>query len=102
MNDIKIVVESTNAFHIKRCEIKQQSYYPPNQVEQILANPQVYGQLAKNFTRSLVNSIMVEHIGEEKCHKFFERLERNAIMAAQEKEVSYLPMDCILVVLIRK
>jgi len=45
---------------------------------------------------------MVEHIGEEKCHKFFERLERNVAMALREKKVSSLPMDCILSVLIRK
>jgi len=102
VDDIKLVTESTNAFHIKRCEIKQQSYFPTDEVEQILNNPEAYGELTKNFIKSLANSIMVEHLGEEKCHEFFERLERNAATAAREKKVSYLPMDCILVVLIRK
>ena len=49
-----------------------------------------------------MNSIMVEHIGKEICHEFYERLEKNAARAAQEKRVSDLLMDCILVVLIRK
>jgi len=102
VDDVKVVVESTNAFYIKQCEIKQQSYFLPNEVEEILADPEAYGQFTKNFTRSLVNSIMVEHIGEEKCHMFFERLEKNAAMAVREKKVSSLFIDCILVVLIRK
>jgi len=45
---------------------------------------------------------MVEHIGEDKCHVFFEHLERNVARAALEKKVPNLPMDCILVVLIQK
>jgi len=102
VDDIKVVAESTNAFHIKRCEIKQQSYFVQDEEEQILADPDAYGLFTKKFTRSLLNSIMVEHIGEAKCHKFFERLERNAATAAREKKVSGLSTDCILAVLIRK
>ena len=43
-DNVKVVVESTNAFYIKQCEMKQQSHFPPNEnSEQILANPDAYG-----------------------------------------------------------
>jgi len=74
VEDVKVVAESTNAFHVKRCEIKRQSYFGPKEVEKLLADPEAYGRFTKRFTRSILNSIMVEHIGEEKCHKFFECL----------------------------
>jgi len=102
VEDVKLVAESTNAFHIKRCEISSQSSLPPNQAEQILADPEAYGRFMKNFTKSAMNSIMVEHIGEEKGHEFFERLEKIAARNAREKRVSNVPLDCILAVLIRK
>jgi len=44
IDNVKEVAKSTNAFHIKQCEIKQQSYFPPNEVEQILVDPKEYGQ----------------------------------------------------------
>jgi len=102
VDDVKEVAESTNAFHVKRCEIKQQSHFPPNEVEYIPDNPKAYGQFLKKFAKSILNASMVEHIGEEKCHVFFERLEKNAATAAREKRVSNLPMVCVMAVLIRK
>jgi len=99
---MKVDIESTNAFHIKQCEIKQQSFFPPNEAKEILANSEAYGRFTKKFLKSVFKSFIVEHIGEEKCHEFFERLERNVATATWEKKVSNLPMDCILAILIRK
>jgi len=103
VEDVRAVAESlSEAFHIKRLEIKHQSYFEQDEVEQMLADPEAYGRFSKNFIRSLLNSYVVEHIGEEKSHKFFERLEQNAATAAREKRMSSLTVDCVLAVLIRK
>lgn len=102
MDEVRAAAESTNAYDIKRLEIKRQSFFPPDEVKQILGAPKQYGQFMRNFTRSLLNSYIVDHIGEKSTAEFFDRLERNATVAARERRISSLPMDCFLAILVRK
>jgi hypothetical protein len=102
VGDVRAVVESTNAFHIKRLIIQDQSFLEPNEVEQILADPEAYGRFARGVTQSFLGSLVVEHIGHESSCLLFERLAQNFATAAREKRIPNLPLDCLSAVLIRK
>ena len=100
--EARAAAEATNAFDIKRLEIRRLSYLPPEEVKRILAAPEEYGKFACNFVRALVLSCMVEHIGEQLTTEFFHRFERNEAAAAREKRISHLPLDVLLAVLVRR
>ena len=102
VGEVRAVAESTNAFEIKQLQIQRLSFGTPDEAEQLLAAPEQYGQFMRNFTRALLNSYMVEHIGEQSTAEFFNRFERNVAAAVREGRIPGVFMDCLLAILVRK
>lgn len=102
LNEVREALDSTNAFIIKRTEVREHRIMSEPEEKALRANPEAYALFLKNWTKSVMWSAMVAHIGDENAIEFFKRFEQKTIIAAKENHFPKFTLSALLVVLKRK
>lgn len=103
VKEVTEAAESTDAFHIKRVELRGDvPYFPEGEIKRLLSDPEAFAKYYRTFNHSLMGSLVQGHVGKELAHKYFDRLEQNAATAARNNMVQELSFDNMLGIFTRK
>ena len=79
-DEIKEAIDEASAFNLKKLEVWEDiDFLPREQAAKLALDPEAFGTMAMNMSKTINLSLVEAHIGHDLANKLWERLEKQLV-----------------------